>query len=247
MQTNEAVRRFYNDFSKNVLLEGYRHVSPRIEAIKSLCDQFIPPGAAVLEVGCGVGIISKHLQRSAASLLSVDISDTNVLVASAYARGPSAEFRVMDILVGEPGETFDAILLPDVIEHIPAENHEALLRKLESHLNPQGVLILTFPSPEYQQYHIDCRPEALQIVDEKVDPIELISRTSLKPLYLNYISIFGRNDYVHLALARTVEFSEGSSSGSIGFELRRKLRNVCWRLRNKLFLRRIRNVLREKH
>jgi len=243
MSIDNSISQFYNDFSRKVLLRGFRDINARIEAIKALCDRFVAPGAAVLEVGCGVGILSKHLKHRASKLLSVDISDTNIKVASAYAGGGGADFRVMDVLSGEIDGTFDAVVLPDVIEHIPAANHDVLLRKLEACLRPGGVMILTFPSPEYQHWLRTNKPEALQIVDESVSPLQIMSKSSLMPIYLAYVSIFGRHDYVHLVLARDIEFSPELPEGGLMSRAMRRLRQLAWRLRHARFLRRIQNVL----
>lgn len=246
MATDESVREFYNDFSMTVLLQGFYRVNPRIEAIKALCDRFIPAGAVVLEIGCGVGIVSNHLKRRASRLLSVDIGDVNIQVASAYAGGDNAEFRVVDVLADDIPGQFDAIVLPDVIEHIPAANHSALLARLESRLDPGGVMIFTFPSPEYQRYLRSVKPEALQIVDETVHPRDLLGKTSLAPEYLSYVSVFGLNDYVHLVLAREAAFSPEGRRLSLLGKASVRLANLRWRLRNRSFIRRLSSLLQER-
>ena len=63
MVIETETKSFYDEFSKNVLMNDFRSINLRHEAIKNLCKQFIPKGAKVLEIGCGVGIISKYLQK----------------------------------------------------------------------------------------------------------------------------------------------------------------------------------------
>jgi len=74
----------------------------------------IPEGASVLEIGCGTGTLLHALRPSRG--LGVDISAAMVEIAA--GKFPSLAFRVADAEEFDPGETFDYVIVPDVVEHL---------------------------------------------------------------------------------------------------------------------------------
>jgi len=247
MKTGAEIKRYYDEFSKSTLLGDFRSVNLRQQAIKRLCDRFIAPGASVLEIGCGAGIVSKHIAKRASRLVGIDISETAVAMARLYATGGNCEFRALDI-TGEAVDTtslgtFDAILMPDVIEHIPVARRRGLFARIESLLGPRGLVLLTYPSPEYQEYLRREKPENLQVVDETVELSGILAETSLRPVYFSYIDAGERNQYVHLALRPAAEYSPERPPVGPAARIARPARKTLWRLRNAAFLRKVRNVI----
>lgn len=74
----------------------------------------IPEGVRVLEVGCGIGDQLAALKPSRG--LGIDLS--SAMIAEASRRHPEIEFRTGGLEALEPGETFDVILLADVVGHL---------------------------------------------------------------------------------------------------------------------------------
>jgi SAM-dependent methyltransferase len=74
----------------------------------------VPAGASVLEIGCGTGALLHALRPSRG--LGVDISPAMVEVAA--SKFPALAFRVADAESFDPGETFDYVIVPDVVEHV---------------------------------------------------------------------------------------------------------------------------------
>ena len=74
----------------------------------------VPQGLSILEVGCGLGdqLAGLHPKRG----LGIDLSPA--MVRQAAGRHPELEFRAMDVDQVEGNETFDVILLLDVIGHL---------------------------------------------------------------------------------------------------------------------------------
>jgi ubiquinone/menaquinone biosynthesis C-methylase UbiE len=74
----------------------------------------VPEGATVLEIGCGTGTLLAALFP--AHGVGIDVSPRMVEIAA--AKFPNLAFRVADAEKFDPGETFDFVIVPDVIEHL---------------------------------------------------------------------------------------------------------------------------------
>jgi len=243
MEPSRDSREFYNAFSGEVLLEDFRRLNLRQVAVRELCREFVPRGARVLEIGCGVGINAKFLQSIASRVVGVDISDRNIEVAREYAAAPNTEFKLLDVLHAEEDLAamgpFDAVVLPDVIEHVPAELHARLFATIERVLAVPGRVIATYPSPEYQEYLRKNDPKALQLVDETIELADILRHTSLRPCYFRYKDVWHKNQYVHLVLTSDLAFrGETASLTAIG-RIRYRVRKRLWRYRHGAFLKRV--------
>lgn len=230
------IKKYYDAFSRDVLLKDFYSINLRQQGIKRLCDRFITKGSNILEVGCGVGIISKYLTKKASRLVAVDISERNIAIAKKYATSPISEFKVLDIVEEahelSPYGKFDIILLPDVIEHIPKEKHRNLFATIENLLASEGKVLITFPSPGYQEYIRKHHPDKLQIIDETIWLSDILEVSSFEPLYYNHIDIWGKNQYIHLVLTPKVNYSSTTSSKNVLVKAIAKMKNLWWRYRN---------------
>lgn len=74
----------------------------------------IPEGSSVLEIGCGTGTLLSIVRP--AHGVGVDISPK--MIAIAAARHPGLRFLVADAAALRLPETFDYVMIPDVIEHL---------------------------------------------------------------------------------------------------------------------------------
>lgn len=243
MTESSEVREFYDKFSGRVLIRDFNYVNLRHEAVKSLFREFIPSGSSILEIGCGAGIITKYLGRIASRVMAIDISPKNVELAREFATAPNVSFDVVDVI--EKGEElgkhgpFDVIVAADVIEHIPKTEYGGVFSTLEGLLNKTGRLILTFPSPEIQEYMKDHQPDDVQVIDESIELTDLLGVTSLKPLYFRYCDIFGTNDYVHAVLAKDRPCKVHGDGLTPLKWIASRFKKYRWRLRNLGFLRRV--------
>lgn len=241
-------KEFYDEFSQSVMLKYFRQVNSRLEGVKKLCDKNIQDGAKILEVGCGVGILTKHLQKRANQIVSVDISETGLMIARDYAHHSNTDFYLLNVLENsEPVEKyglFDAVVVADVIEHIPKEQHPEFFKLLGGLLSTSGVLILTFPSSQHQMYLTEREPEKLQIIDEIVSVGEILEATNLWPFAINYYDADGENKYIHMVLRARINYS---SNKLTDFQkLVRRVQNVFWAVQNRGFVKNIQNKLPAK-
>jgi len=111
------------------------------ELLAGAYREFVPPGATVLEIGCGTGILLASLNPRRG--VGVDISPRMVEIAA--AKFPGLSFLVSDAEALDLGETFEYIIVPDVIEHL--SDVGAMFRSTRRHSRPGTQLIVSSVNP----------------------------------------------------------------------------------------------------
>jgi len=106
-------------------------------------DTAYPPGASVLEVGCGVGAQTVELARrsSDAHFTSIDVSPESIWAARAAVERAGVRnvgFRRADLFALPDGWAFDHVFVCFVLEHL--EQPVEALRVLRARLRPGGTL-----------------------------------------------------------------------------------------------------------
>jgi 2-polyprenyl-6-hydroxyphenyl methylase/3-demethylubiquinone-9 3-methyltransferase len=81
-------------------------------------------GRAVLDVGCGGGILSESMARRGAEVLGIDLSTKPLKVARLHAMEaevPNLEYRevAVEALAAERPASFDAVTCMEMLEHVP--------------------------------------------------------------------------------------------------------------------------------
>jgi SAM-dependent methyltransferase len=116
---------------------GQRHTA---RVTLELVERHVPRGR-LLDLGCWVGFLLAEARDRGWEVQGVEPS----AVASAYARDVLGLPVLEDELLGAslPDGTFDAIVLGDVIEHLPDPGQA--LDRIAGLLAPGGVLFMTLP------------------------------------------------------------------------------------------------------
>ena len=142
----------------------------------------------VLDIGCGRGFFLRLLAEHGAVGVGIDLSEA--MVEATRASGFEATLSdAHSYLELHPGE-FDGIFLSHVIEHVPAEAGEQLIRLMAAALAPGGRLIIITPRTQVHRsigygfwrdlthqrpYPLDllealCRSAGLQVMEAAPDP-----------------------------------------------------------------------------
>lgn len=114
--------------------------------------------ARVLDVGCGNGVISRHLGRLGFNVTGVDVSDKTIEIARSLTHDlPNVTFmrKSAEELVAS-GIKYDAVICSEVLEHL--NNPGALLEVLYASLADNGKLIVTVPNGNGPREALVTRP-----------------------------------------------------------------------------------------
>jgi len=99
----------------------------------------LAPGARVLDVGCGTGLVTERLLQVAPGVRVIGVDASREMVALARARlGARAEILCQDALALDVGEPVDAIVSTAALHWVPS--HELLWSRLAGALAPGGVI-----------------------------------------------------------------------------------------------------------
>ncbi len=98
----------------------------------------------VLDIGCGGGLVSEPLTRLGATVTGIDPSTETIAAAKTHAEGAglsiSYEATTAESVVDQ-GRRFDAVLLLEVVEHVP--DVPAFLARLAPLVAEDGVMIIS--------------------------------------------------------------------------------------------------------
>lgn len=199
------VATFYDEFVDRQTKVG---VNRRHQAILGWLKRFgLRPDSRVLEIGCGVGPLTRLLAEALprGSVVGTDLSPKSVDAArKRLASFGNAELVAGDVLEVEIDGRFDVVVLPDVIEHIPLESHDALFGRVASWVKEDGFVLAHYPNPHHLEWFHVHHPERLQIIDQPIHANVLTANAYRHGLHLDYYerySIWVREgDYVVASL-----------------------------------------------
>ncbi|MBI1384174.1 MAG: bifunctional 2-polyprenyl-6-hydroxyphenol methylase/3-demethylubiquinol 3-O-methyltransferase UbiG [Rhizobiales bacterium] len=101
-------------------------------------------GLRVLDIGCGGGLISEPLCRLGAEVVGIDPAGSGIEAARVHARKVGLEIDYRNVTAESlvsAGESFDAVLCLEVIEHVP--DVPAMVRHCAALTRPGGVLVFS--------------------------------------------------------------------------------------------------------
>lgn len=113
---------------------------PRYALIAGYIRKFKRNGA-VLDAGCGQGILFEYLDGSSIAYSGSDVSET--AIAGARQRAPGAQLSVCSVEGYQTDRTvtFDVIVFNEVLPHV--EDPLGTLDRFISILNPEGLVIVS--------------------------------------------------------------------------------------------------------
>jgi cyclopropane fatty-acyl-phospholipid synthase-like methyltransferase len=149
-----------DDDPKTIVAAGYDAVAkaygelegdsawPRMRWLRKVTAD-LEPGATVLDLGCGAGDPADAALAKDHRVVGVDIS--RVQLRLAHHSIPQATFIRADAgTVGFAAESFDAVVSFYMLEHLPREEHRALIARIARWLRPGGHFLLSTEAGELE-------------------------------------------------------------------------------------------------
>ena len=150
--THERAQAFYTYYSeiggdqRPVLHQQYQTYLPLLQQAWHACNSAAPPAAQhlpacpVLDIGCGAGEFLQFLREHAIQAVGIDQSATEV--QRCQAAGLQALQADALAHLQHSSQTYAAITLLQVIEHLPSEHITPLLQACVDRLAPGGLLLV---------------------------------------------------------------------------------------------------------
>ena len=145
----DSLKEKYEEFHKNSGIQR-RIVNSSdftYHIVLSFIDRYLRPEMRVLDIGCGVGVISLYIASKGNEVLGVDISE-KAIDAAAKSAGMlgmrNASFKAANFLDAGFKEKFDFIIFSEVLEHLVDDR--LALEKVYGLLSPSGILEIDVPS-----------------------------------------------------------------------------------------------------
>jgi SAM-dependent methyltransferase len=214
---------FYQDFSLEVGLRDWVLPNARHEQLKLLLAGLLGPARdlRILDIGCGAGVMTDAL-TTFGETTGTDFSVPAIELARRMV--PAARFHAGS-LDGVGGDPYDLVTMLDVVEHIPPPDRAAFFDQAGGLLAPGGRMIISTPHPSFTRWLHAERPDLLQVVDEPVEPAELLDTAERLGLelrrYETYDIQFASPEY---QLAELAPAGTGNGSPAPRRSLRRHMR-----------------------
>ena len=100
------------------ILEGGFHPKHRITKYHDFFIDHIESSDTVLDVGCGIGLLSYKVAKKAKQVTGIDFSEPNINYAKEHYQMPNLEFILGDVTEYKFPRQFNKIILSNVLEHI---------------------------------------------------------------------------------------------------------------------------------
>ncbi|MEU1302095.1 class I SAM-dependent DNA methyltransferase [Streptomyces shenzhenensis] len=137
--------------------EAFPHKEGQVAAAEWLVES-LPPGARVLDLGCGTGLpTARRLADAGFQVVGVDLS--HAMVELARANVPEAEFHQLDIADLRPGGPrdlgrFDAVTAFFALLMLPRAEIPLALESIRRLLAPEGVFTLSMVEADVDDFAI---------------------------------------------------------------------------------------------
>jgi 2-polyprenyl-3-methyl-5-hydroxy-6-metoxy-1,4-benzoquinol methylase len=210
MADKEKVIEFYDEY-----IERQQHVGineRHFSILKKLKENGLQKDHKVLEVGCGIGTLTKLLldYLKKGTLYGLDITPENIKLAKERLKAYSnVTFNIADATDFCLDETFDVIVMPDVIEHIPLELHARMFINMKKMLKKGGFIFMHFPNPFHTE-HCLKQGMQLQIIDQAVHLNLIVDNLKGSGLFVSKMEIYGvlliEGEYEYVILQNESKF-----------------------------------------
>jgi CTP:molybdopterin cytidylyltransferase MocA/SAM-dependent methyltransferase len=141
-QPRSVVAAGYDSLGDRYLEWATRIADPVRERMLADFGSRLPPGGAVLDLGCGPGLPSTKQLADTFDVTGVDFSAAQI--AAARLNVPNARFIEADMTtIDFPAGTFDGVVALYSFTHVPRAEQPALVARIARWLRPGGIWLAT--------------------------------------------------------------------------------------------------------
>jgi 2-polyprenyl-3-methyl-5-hydroxy-6-metoxy-1,4-benzoquinol methylase len=120
--------------------DGGVHVKHRLMHYHDFFVERLRAGERVLDIGCGYGAVAYSMaSRAQAQVVGIDLNAQSIASARARFQHQNLTFIHGDALTDLPEESFETIVISNVLEHI--EHRVEFLRQAQKQIQPRRWLI----------------------------------------------------------------------------------------------------------
>jgi 2-polyprenyl-3-methyl-5-hydroxy-6-metoxy-1,4-benzoquinol methylase len=147
--TSQRLFERYNTLSRRPLISDARMKRIVFKSLNRVIGPWLPGerSAMILDVGCGEGALLAFLRtRGFQNLHGFDISPENVTLCHQLGLEFVEQFDALRIGQWKGSDSYDAIYVMDLIEHLPKEVAAEFVEQTRRRLRPGGFLVLQSPN-----------------------------------------------------------------------------------------------------
>lgn len=144
--------------------------------------------SSLLDVGCGEGRLLNLLSKKFPNrnFKGIDLSEPSILLAKGLNYGkPNLLFELED--VNKVTETFDVVVLNEVLEHIPDDSYSSFCDSIKKIIKKNGYLVITVPTKITPVQDKHFRHYDINMIEEKFSDF-----SKLKQKYIFKNSYLGK-------------------------------------------------------
>jgi SAM-dependent methyltransferase len=119
--------------------DGSFHTKHRHTAYHEFFLDRIQAGERILDVGCGAGAVDFDLVNHGAIVDGVDLDAEKVAKAKKNFSHPNLSFAVQDALTIKPSQSYDSVILSNVLEHL--NGRPEFLKRLQAVSEAKRIFI----------------------------------------------------------------------------------------------------------
>jgi 2-polyprenyl-3-methyl-5-hydroxy-6-metoxy-1,4-benzoquinol methylase len=155
--------------------EKFMHLDFYNESYDFICDSITKEGAAILDLGCGPGNITRYLlsKRPGYHITGVDMAPN--MVELARVNNPTASFLTMDIRqISQLKPGFDGIICGFAVPYLSQDEVAVLIADTCQLLNENGLLYISFVAgdPDKSGYKTSSTGDRTYFYYHKTETLE---------------------------------------------------------------------------
>ena len=152
-------RLIYNYLYKGPELEWYMKIKLSLEKNYQLFHDLLPRQGKLLDIGCGYGFMSYMLHFTSPQRLitGIDYDEEKIKTANhCFDKDDHINFYHANAMEFS-FETYDGIILADMLHYLQPPEQRALVEKCIKHLNPEGTMIIREGNTDLGKRHKGTR------------------------------------------------------------------------------------------